>query len=378
MSLVSRWVLIGVVLALAGVLFLHTGLARQAFFALFAYVKQVDVVSPNLIREPPSDSPYQRWLEQAREDLPVLDTLVIEDVATQPLAPWPAMGEGASGLYLRFSDYQMSDGRLLELPAGARGAPQRHLFEKAMYIIAGSGRTEFTPEGADPVTVAWRAGDLLAVPLNVRHRHAADAGGPARWLAVTSFPFMLNAVDNERFLVANSFLFSERYGGEPGFFDPPEGAAELLREAAYVPDLGGASTVPFEYRGPGNRTARWDMAGNSMLSVHISEFPPGRYRKAHRHSSDAFILLLEGEGFSVAWPEAAWHRHQRIEWRRGTLFVPPTLWYHQHLNTGNGPARYLAINMPELTRNLGLRFSDQLEVDQPEVVAAWRAARGGD
>lgn len=363
---------------LAGYFLLETGLARRAFYAVFAELRDVDVVSPRLVRELPRNGPYERWLERAREDLPILDTLVIEDVATVALRPWPAMGEGAHGLYLRFSDYQMSDGRLVELPAGAAGAPQRHLFEKSLYILTGSGRTEFLPEDGPPVVVEWRAGDLLAVPLNVRHRHFASREAPARWLAVTSFPFVLNAFDDERFLVENSFVFTDRWDGAAGYFGPPPSEPELEEAAAYVPDVPGTPTIAHDRRGAGNRTARWHLAGNSMLEGHVSEFPAMSYKKAHRHSSDAFILILEGEGFSLAWPEAAWQRHHRIEWRAGTLFVPPTLWYHQHLNTGDRPARYLAFNTPGLTRNLGLRFNDQLETDLAEVVDAWQRATQRD
>lgn len=56
--------------------------------------------------------------------------------------------------------------------------------------------------------------------------------------------------------------------------------------------------------------------------------------KAHRRSSDAFILILKGEGYSLTWAGENVEGRTRIDWRKGTLFVPPTYSYHQHLNPG--------------------------------------------
>lgn len=347
------------VLALAGFALLHTGLARRAFFELFAYVKGIDVLAPTVVREPPVDSPYERWLESARQELPVFEGLVIDDVATIALRPWPQMGEGVTGLYLHLADYQINDGQILEIPAGGSTVNQRHLYEKGVYVIGGSGYSVFRQEGRAEDRVEWSAGDLFAVPLNVHHQHFSSGDGPARLLAVTSFPLVLNVMADQDFITDNPYVFDRRYDGSADYF---------------AADIGQATTHPFDYRGKGAKSLRWHMAGNSMLSLHMSEMPPKMYMKAHRHSSDAFILLLSGEGFSLTWPEGAYHKRKRVDWRAGTLFVPPTYWYHQHLNTGAAPARYLAINSPVLVRNIGLRFSDQLEVDNADVRAEWERA----
>ena len=184
---------------------------------------------------------------------------------------------------------------------------------------------------------------------------------------------MLNVMDSEAFINDNPFVFAERYDGAPDYFTPVD-ADDIVVTASFVENIGEAPLQPLPYRGEGNETLLWLMAGNSMLRLHVSEQPPESFKKAHRHSSDAFILLLAGEGFSVAWPEGAYHDRARVDWKPGTLFVPPTYWYHQHLNTGSTPARYLAINTPALVRNLGLKFGDQLEVDRTEVIDEWNDA----
>jgi gentisate 1,2-dioxygenase len=110
-----------------------------------------------------------------------------------------------------------------------------------------------------------------------------------------------------------------------------------------------------------------------MVYLHASEIPAGIYKRAHRRSSDAFILLLSGEGYSLTWPEGQFDKRIRVDWQEGTLFVPPIYWCHQHLNPGASPARYLAINAAMLVRRLGLRFYDQIEQDQPGIVEEFDA-----
>lgn len=363
-----------VLLILAGWVALQTGLARRAFFEIFAFVKGVEVLSPTVLLEPPENSPYQRWLLNARAEIPVFDGLAIDDISQLTLPPWPQMGEGVNGLYLRLANYQIIDGRLMEIPVGGRTVEQRQFFEKGIYILAGSGYTLIQQEGETPQRVDWSAGSLISIPLNVRHWHVNDGLTRARLLVVSSFPFVINAIDNETFIEDNPFVFNDRYDGGEDYFDQVKQLDEYTQDTNRVGDIRSVATEDFDYRGEGNSSARWIMAGNRMLDMHISEMPPGMYKKAHRHNGDAFILVLSGKGFSMTWPEGQFHKNRRIDWQAGTLFVPPTYWYHQHFNTGDTPARYLAINPPVLVRNLGLRFIDQLEQDLPEIREAWEKA----
>lgn len=358
---------------IAGVL-LHTGLARKAFFELFAYVKGVDVLGPTVVREPPVDSPYQRWLETARSEIPVYEGLVIDNVETIALRPWPQLGEGVTGLYLRFADYQMTDGRLVELPSGGQTGRQRHLYETTVFFLNGRGHTIIRQEGGEPQRLEWSAGSLFSVPLNVAYQHFNDGPEAARLLAISSFPLVLNLANSESFIDENAFVFGDRYDGAADYLERSSDDLAGTITTNFVEDVLQSALRPLDIRGAGNRRVGWSMAGNSMLDVHVSEMPPRQYKKAHRHASDAFILILSGKGFSLTWPEGAYHERERVDWQPGTLFVPPTFWYHQHLNLSAEPARYLAINQPKLVRSLGLRFADQLEVDLDVVREEWRRA----
>ena len=79
------------------------------------------------------------------------------------------------------------------------------------------------------------------------------------------------------------------------------------------------------------------MAKNNSRA-HISEFPVGTYKKAHRHGPGAHLLILSGEGFSMLWQEGTEYR--KAPWKvGGMVIVPATICSH----FGATRARYLAI-----------------------------------
>jgi hypothetical protein len=95
----------------------------------------------------------------------------------------------------------------------------------------------------------------------------------------------------------------------------------------------------YQERGAGGHTVRIRFPSAPIWS-HMSAFPPYTYKKAHRHGPGAMIVIPEGEGYSVMWPEGK--DKVFIHWHEGSVFVPPPRWFHQHFNLGAVPARYLA------------------------------------
>ncbi len=283
---------------------------------------------------------YDKWVKS--QGIPVVRGYSVEDLSTLPVEPWARKGGKGSFVILEGAE-GMGDAYVCEIPKGGTLKPQRHLFEEMIYVLSGSGATTIWWKGKEKQTFEWQAGSLFAPPLNVWHQHFNGRGdAPARYLAVTSAPLMLNLVHNEEFLFDNDFSFTDRYDGGAGYFNASQGKllSGLVWESNFVADLKSFKLYERNVRGAGGTNVKFELSNNTM-AAHMSEFPVGTYKKAHRHGPSAHVVVLSGEGFSLMWPEGS--PPIKLMWHAGSMFVPPNRWFHQHFNVGSTPARYLAL-----------------------------------
>jgi quercetin dioxygenase-like cupin family protein len=285
------------------------------------------------------ESTYQKWL--ATQGIPVIRDFFIRDVRKAPLEPWER--KGGFGVYLNLlGTGEVNDAYICEIPPGKSLKPQRHLFEEMIFVVAGRGATSVWGANGKKQTFEWQPGSLFAPPLNTWHQHFNGSGSePVRYLAVTSAPVVINLFHNLDFVFNNDFEFSDRFSGEDEYFSG-KGKAYPGRvwDTNFVPDVKAMTLQEWRERGAGGRNVMLELSENSM-AAHISEFPLGTYKKAHRHGPGAHVVIIGGKGYSLLWPEGA--EMQRYDWEEGSIVVPPENWFHQHFNSGRQPARYLAL-----------------------------------
>jgi oxalate decarboxylase/phosphoglucose isomerase-like protein (cupin superfamily) len=283
------------------------------------------------------DTPYTRWVRS--EGLDIVSAHYVADLNTAELKPWAR--RGGRGVYVNHEASRTSnDCYVCEIPAGGKLAPHRQMFEEMVLVLSGRGSTIVWNGAGHRVTFEWKAGALFAIPLNAWHQHFNGSGRePARYVAVTNGPVVINQFDDIDFIFNTDRDFRNRFAGEPDYFAPKNEQKGLLLDTNFVADAVNLPLFSAKERGAGGGHTRFNMARGSMNS-HISQFPVGTYKKAHAHGPGAHVIILSGEGYTLMWPEG--DEPRRYEWHVGTMIVPPNMWFHQHFNTGTTPSRYLA------------------------------------
>jgi len=283
------------------------------------------------------ETPYTRFI--AAEGLDIINGNYVPSLHEVALKPWAR--RGGSAVFMNHDASRTSnDCYVMEIPPGGKLAPHRQLFEETVLILSGRGSTVVWDDKGHKVSFEWGPGAIFGIPLNASHQHFNGSGRePARYVAVTNMPPIMNIYEDPEFLFGTAHDFAGRFSGDPEYFAESKELDGLLLQTNYVADAVNLPLVTAKERGAGGGHIRFQLARSSMNS-HISQFPVGTYKKCHRHGPGAHVIILNGEGYSLMWPEG--EEPQRFDWKPGAMVVPPNMWWHQHFNTGTTPARYLA------------------------------------
>jgi quercetin dioxygenase-like cupin family protein len=290
---------------------------------------------------------FDEWV--AREGLDLIRGTRVEDVYTMPLRPWARTEGNAVQIQLEGTG-ELNAAYVQEIPPGKQLVPQKHLYEELVYVLSGRGSTSVWYDQAHKNSFEWGTGSLFAIPLNARHQLFNGSGTePARYIAVTTAPIMLNLIRNDAFIFDNDAVFPERYAGEEDYFSGKLDLVDFTGWDMPVPvacsnffaDINGIELAEWN-RGVDTRGMLYELA-NGVLAAHTVVIPGGTFSKIHRHGPGAHVLWLSGEGYSMIWPDGG--ERTKEDWSRGTLIVPPSWWWHTHAVVSKEPAQHLALKI---------------------------------
>jgi quercetin dioxygenase-like cupin family protein len=306
-------------------------------------VRTVSVPDPEVVSTYYNLDPYADFLKT--ESVPIVEGYAI-DCKTVSVEPWERVGGLGAYLHLTGRGWEATS-YISEIPPGESLKPQQHMYDENVYVVSGRGATTIELPSGRKHTFEWGEGSGFGIPMNAKHQHFNGSGTePARLASVTDLPLMMSIFHDVNFIFDNSTQLAKRFGEERYF--QGEGEFRSVRagrhqwETNFVPDLRTFELPEWHARGAGGNNINFIFADSTMHG-HISEFPTGTYKKAHRHNAGAHIFLVTGRGYSLLWldgedPVAT----TKVDWYPGVLFAPPDgPTFHQHFNTSDVPARYL-------------------------------------
>lgn len=315
------------------------------------------------------ETTYERWIKE--QGLPTVAGHGVESALDLPRASWPRLG--GKGTFIKFQGMEGVTGMYTcEIAPGGALNPEKHLYEEIIYVLQGRGSTEVCNPGSEKKSFfEWQAGSLFAIPINTSHRMFNGSGSEsAVFLGFTNAPLIFDVFHNPDFVLGDNYVFDDRFDGRADYFATSDNRTVeplekmCLWQTNFVPNVRGAILDSMDKKGAGVQLTQLEM-GDGILVGHITEWPVGRYHKAHHHGAGAVLVIVKSVGFSLMWPEEygirpyeAGHADKvvKIDWREGSVFGPPAGWYHQHFDTGPEPARQLALRYG--TRRVGVEFRD--------------------
>ncbi len=297
---------------------------------------------------------YNHWL--ASQDVPVHSGYYVQDVRTLERSWWSHRGCPAAVLNLE-GHKGLEQIHVLEIPPGQSIPPFRLALEEIVYVLEGQGLAAVWADGYPKINFEWQKHSYFRIPINYFYQLSNARGDQsALTLHVNLLPLALQTNHNPDYVFKNPYVdLSELYTEDGrGFYSAEARAVQrgnrMSWHANFFPDL----TVWDKLEAYG-RSGRLAYGGgiwfpNSAFSTSLMVLPSRRYRAAHRHAAGTAIVgIQEANGFVVMWPEGG--EYVVAPWQEGAVFVPPSHWYHMHLNSGAVENRQLRIRAPRAGAN---------------------------
>jgi mannose-6-phosphate isomerase-like protein (cupin superfamily) len=286
---------------------------------------------------------YEEWLET--EGVLVHKEFYFPQIKDIEVGPWER--KGGRGAVVHIDNRHMpNDLHVVDIDPSGKSEPEHHMYEINFYIVSGRGATTVWQDEKSKQTFEWAAGALFSVPLNAWYQHFNGSGTEkVRYIATTNAPPMMRLFNDSSFIFSDEHQFKNRYDDSEEMFS---GNGKLFNrrvwETNFIPNAPDMLLYGWKERGAGGINAMLAMAHNNMGN-HISEFPVGTYKKAHRHGPGAHLVLLSGDsGYSLIWTKEDRSDMIKCDWEVGSLvIVPNDGTFHQHFNSGTKRARYMAL-----------------------------------
>ena len=197
------------------------------------------------------------------------------------------------------------------------------------------------------------------IPINANYRLVNATGCPALLLAANNAPGVFNIFASHSFIFENDWEFRERYDMSDDFFKPkadlemePVRGRAAIRSNVF-PGHRQRRVAARQSARPGDRRIQPTFSGfiqDGGTGGFISQYPSGRYSKAHYHASGAVLVCLRGKGYTYNWPvdlgPTPW-QDGKGDQVRVLEYVPGGLvaaapgggnWFHQHFGIGTRSA----------------------------------------
>jgi len=270
----------------------------------------------------PTPDAYKQWV--AKEGVRFIEDFAFDDMGKIELTPWERKGGSGAIINIPYNIIP-NDCQVIEIGPGRSSEPERHMYEENNYVISGSGTTSIWVEGGEKQTFEWSKGALFSIPMNTWYQHFNASGQePLRYISVTTAPPMFRLFGDEEAIFNNDTRFSKRFGGQTDYFS---GDGKLYQgriwETNFIPDAPGMGLWGWKERGAGGINVMLRMAKN-VANTHISEFPIGTYKKAHRHGVGPHLMILSGEGFSLLWTKEDMSDLRKAPWKKDGMVIIPS------------------------------------------------------